>query len=161
MEPKRSDAGGKKNSKQELQLTRMHSSRGISKTFSICDSTLSGSAFLRSIYERHHHLAMNNCKWPVMGLFYLVNDRDDCQLSFKSQVEVGHCLCLNSLEEKSPQNIAQSTSAARVHTTPNNSMRQAGLEKPQPDLHRRSKEHLDMQKLIEILHNWSPRDPGK
>lgn len=87
------------------------------------------------------------------GSFYnLVNDRDDCQLSFKRQVEVGHCLCLNSLE-KNPQNITHSTSAAHMHTTPNNSFRQAGLEKPLPDLHRRSKEHLDMQKLIEILHN--------
>lgn len=46
----------KKNFTQELPLTRMHSSRGISNTFSICDSTLSGSAFLRSIYGRRGNL---------------------------------------------------------------------------------------------------------
>lgn len=28
---------------------------------------------------------------------YLVDDRDDCQLSLKGQVEVGHRLCLNPL----------------------------------------------------------------
>lgn len=29
---------------------------------------------------------------------YLIDDGDDCQLSFKSQVEVGHSLCLDSLQ---------------------------------------------------------------
>lgn len=53
---KKKRRGGEGEQQQELQLTRMHSSRGISKTFSICDSTLSGSAFLRSIYGRCDNL---------------------------------------------------------------------------------------------------------
>lgn len=49
-----------KSSFQMLQLTRMHSSRGISNTLSICASTLSGSAFFRSIWERHEKIRENN-----------------------------------------------------------------------------------------------------
>lgn len=54
-------------------------------------------------------------------MIYLVNDRNDCQLSFKSQVEVGHCLCLNSLKKwtkkTNPQKITHCSSAACAKTT--------------------------------------------
>ena len=58
-----------------LHLTRMHSSLGISNTFSIWDSTLSGSAFFKSIWGKNVRIVFQvkremTLKWAQQRRFW-------------------------------------------------------------------------------------------
>lgn len=93
-------------------------------------------------------IACNKPKqWKVRS--YLIDDGNDCQLSFKCQVEVSNSLCLNALHTTA-KNLNRHTYAASTW------QRKHILV---PDWHQRSTGHPGKQKSSETLRSWSRRDP--